>query len=48
MPVEASWKGSAGGKYDDPNLVPLSDEDLKEQGVILPEEAEQAAKDMPK
>ncbi len=44
MPVDASWKGTAGGKWDDPNLVPLSDDDLKEQGVILPEEEDEAAK----
>jgi hypothetical protein len=39
MAVDASWKGSAGGKWDDPNIVPLSDEDLTEQGVELPEAA---------
>ncbi len=42
MAVDSSWKGSAGGKADDPNLVPLTDEDLKEQGVVLPEEEEAA------
>jgi hypothetical protein len=47
--VEDGWKGTPGGKWDDPNLVPLSDDDLKEQGVTLPEdedaEAAKAAKD---
>lgn len=43
MPVEAPWKGVAGGKFDDPNLVALTDEDLKEQGVTLPEEEAEAA-----
>lgn len=38
MAIEGAWKGTAGGKFDDPNLVPLSDDDLKEQGVTLPEE----------
>jgi len=44
MAVDGAWKGVKGGKWDDPNLVPLSDEDLKEQGVVLPEEEEAAAK----
>jgi|GEM_PF-1397149 len=42
--IESSWKGTPGGKSDDPNLVPLSDDDLKEQGVTLPEEEDEAAK----
>jgi len=45
MAVEAGWKGAPGTKWDDPNLVPLSDDDLKEQGVTLPEEAEAAEKE---
>ena len=50
MAVEGAWKGVAGGKFDDPGLVPLSDDDLKEQGVALPEEedAEAAKKDAKK
>ena len=44
MAVDGAWKGVKGGKWDDANLVPLSDEDLKEQGVVLPEEEEAAAK----
>jgi len=43
MAVDGSWKGVAGGKADDPNLVALSDDDLKEQGVVLPEDEEAAA-----
>lgn len=43
MAVDAGWKGVKGGKWDDPNLVPLNDEDLKEQGVILPEEEDAEA-----
>jgi hypothetical protein len=31
--VESSWKGSPGGKWDDTQIEPLSDDDLKEQGV---------------
>jgi hypothetical protein len=42
--IDAAWKGVAGGKADDPALQPLSDEDLKEQGVVLPEEEDEAAK----
>jgi hypothetical protein len=44
MAIPDAWKGVAGGKADDPNLVPLSDDDLKEQGVTLPEEEDEAAK----
>jgi len=44
MSIDDSWKGSPGGKWDDPALVPLSDDDLKEQNVILPEEEEAAEK----
>jgi hypothetical protein len=43
MAVDAAWKGVPAGKWDDAALVPLSDEDLKEQGVILPEEEAAAA-----
>lgn len=43
MDVQDSWKGVAGGKWDDVNLVPLSDDDLKEQGVNLPEEEDAEA-----
>ncbi len=42
MAIDGAWKGTTGGKSDDPNLVPLSDDDLKEQGVVLPEEEEAA------
>lgn len=42
MAIDGAWKGVAGGKSDDPNLVALTDEDLKEQGVTLPEEEEAA------
>ncbi len=42
MTVDDSWKGVAGTKWDDPALVPLSDDDLKEQSVILPEEEDAA------
>lgn len=31
--VDGSWKGGAGGQWDDKEIQPLSDEDLKEQGV---------------
>lgn len=31
--VDASWKGAPGGQWDDKEIQPLSDEDLKEQGV---------------
>ncbi len=44
MAIDAAWKGTPGGKADDPALQPLSDEDLKEQGVTLPEEEDEAAK----
>lgn len=44
MAVDGAWKGVKGGKWDDANLVPLNDEDLKEQGVVLPEEEDAAAK----
>ncbi len=40
--IEESWKGTPGGKWDDANMVPLSDDDLKEQGVTLPEEEDAA------
>jgi hypothetical protein len=43
LPVDSSWKGSPGGAFDNPGVVPLSDEDLKEQGVNLPEEEAAAA-----
>jgi hypothetical protein len=31
--IPGEWKGSAGGKWDDPAIEPLNDEDMKEQGV---------------
>jgi hypothetical protein len=31
--VDGSWKGAAGGQWDDKTIEPLNDEDLKEQGV---------------
>lgn len=43
MSLDAAWKGAPGSKSDDPALVPLSDEDLKEQGVVLPEDEAAAA-----
>jgi hypothetical protein len=42
--VDASWKGSPGSKWDNPNIKPLSDEDLTEQGMTLPVEEAPAAK----
>lgn len=33
--IDGSWKGTPGGKWDDPAIQPLSDEDLKEQDVDL-------------
>jgi hypothetical protein len=42
--IDASWKGTAGGPADNAGLVPLSDEDLKDQGIVLPEEEDEAAK----
>lgn len=41
--IEDGWKGTPGGKWDDANMVPLSDDDLKEQGVTLPEEEDAEA-----
>jgi hypothetical protein len=35
VPVDGSWKGPAGGKFDTPDLQPLDDEQLKEEGVEL-------------
>ena len=43
MEIQDAWKGVAGGKWDDPGLIPLSDDDLKEQGMTLPEEEDAAA-----
>lgn len=31
--IDGSWKGAPGGQWDDKSIEPLSDEDLKEQGV---------------
>jgi hypothetical protein len=35
VPVESSWKGSPGGKFDTPDLQPLEDEQMKGEGVEL-------------
>lgn len=47
VPVDSAWKGPAGGKWDDAQIQPLSDEDLKEQGIALPED-EAKPSDKPK
>ena len=43
MAIDASWKGTKGGKWDDANITPLTDDDLKEQGMTIPEEEDAAA-----
>ena len=36
--VDGMWKGPPGGNADDPALQPLSDEDLRGQGIELPDD----------